>query len=78
MLTREQVRMARAALGWTAQDLADKTGLAVNTVRRIENGADAMGDTLGKIEAAIKDAGMLLIEAGDYQGQGGAGLRFKS
>lgn len=31
-----QVRMARALLRWSVQDLAEKSGVGVSTVRRIE------------------------------------------
>ncbi len=77
MITKEQVRAARALLNWTAQDLADNSGAAVNTIRRFENGADAMGGTLAKIEAALTAAGVAFIPAGAYQGEGGPGVRLK-
>lgn len=35
-LSHEQVRAARAWLGWTAQELADKAGVSFSTVRRVE------------------------------------------
>ena len=49
MVAREQVRMARAALGWGVRDLAKKAGVAANTVSRFENGAGMMVDTLKQI-----------------------------
>ncbi len=75
MITREQVKMARAALGWGVRELAEKAGTTANTVSRFENGADAMGGTLGKIEAALTAAGIEFIPAGSYQGNGGPGVR---
>lgn len=69
--------MARAALGWGVRDLAEKAGTTANTVSRFENGADAMGGTLSKIEAALEAAGVEFIPAGDYQGRGGPGVRLK-
>ena len=77
MITREQVKMARAALGWGVRELAEKAGTTANTVSRFENGADAMGGTLAKIEAALEAAGAVFIPAGDYQGGGGPGVRLK-
>ena len=62
MLTREQVRMARAARGWSAQELAAKCGVAVNTVRRFENGADALGKTLTKMQRTLESAGVVFVE----------------
>ena len=55
MVTREQVRMARAALGWSVRELAAKAGLTANTVSRYENGADALGETLAKIRRALEE-----------------------
>ena len=75
MISREQVKMARAALGWGVRELAEKAGTTANTISRFENGADAMGGTLAKIEAALTLAGVVFIPAGQYQGEGGAGVR---
>jgi len=57
MLTREQVKMARAALGWGVRELAAKAGVTANTISRYENGADALGDTLTKIQRALEKGG---------------------
>ncbi len=73
MIGREQVRMARAALRWSVRDLAAKTGVTANTVNRYENGADAFGSTLLKIETAFKDAGIIFID----ENGGGPGVRLK-
>ena len=37
MLTVEQLKMARAALGWSIQLLADKSLVSVRTIKRIES-----------------------------------------
>ncbi len=62
MITRIQVKMARAALGWGVRDLASRAGLAANTVSRYENGTDAYGETLAKIQRALVDAGIIFID----------------
>jgi transcriptional regulator with XRE-family HTH domain len=68
-----QCRMARAALGWTAQELAQKAGVGVNTVSRFENrDADASADSLARMTAAFQAAGIRLI--GEDEG-GGPGVR---
>ena len=36
MISTAQVRAARVMLRWTAQDLADKSGVGVATIRRME------------------------------------------
>lgn len=65
--------MARAALGWGVRELAEKAGITANTVSRYENGADALGETLGRMEAALRDAGIEFIP----ENGGGAGVRFR-
>jgi transcriptional regulator with XRE-family HTH domain len=74
MITKEQVKMARAALGWGVRELAEKTGVTANTISRFENGADAMGGTLAKIERVLIEAGLELIP----ENGGGVGVRFRS
>ena len=36
MITGLQIRMARAALRWSAHDLADRTALSISTIKRAE------------------------------------------
>jgi transcriptional regulator with XRE-family HTH domain len=69
MITREQLRMARAALNWTVRDLAAKAGVAANTVSRFENGTDAYGDTLLKLRRALEAGGVIFIDE-DEEGPG--------
>jgi transcriptional regulator with XRE-family HTH domain len=64
--------MARAALDWTAQELADKAGVAVNTIRRIEGGSETMVGTLTKIQSVLEAAGIVFIA----ENGGGLGVRF--
>ena len=73
MVTREQVKMARAALGWGVRDLAAKAGIAGNTVSRFENGSDALGETLRKIRRVFEEAGITFID----ETGGGSGVRLK-
>jgi len=73
MINRIQVKMARAALGWGVRELAAQAGIAANTVSRFENGADALGDTLLKIQRTLERAGIEFID----ENGGGPGVRFK-
>lgn len=73
MITREQLKMARAALGWSVRDVAMKAGVAANTVSRYENGSDAYGDTLAKLRRALEAAGIVFL---DDDGRG-PGVRLK-
>ena len=74
MLAREQVRMARAGLGWRVRDLATKAGVTANTVSRYENGADALGGTLEKMQRALEEGGVIFID----ENGGGAGVRLRA
>ncbi len=65
--------MARAALGWSVRELASKAGLAANTVSRYENGTDAYGETLTKIQRAFEQAGIIFID----EDQLGPGVRLR-
>jgi transcriptional regulator with XRE-family HTH domain len=73
MLNRIQVKMARAALGWSVRELAAKAEIAANTVSRYENGADAYGDTLLKMQRVFEDAGIEFIN----ENGGGPGVRLR-
>lgn len=73
VITREQLKMARAALGWSVRDVAMKAGVAANTVSRYENGSDAYGDTLAKLRRALEHGGAVFL---DDNGDG-PGVRFK-
>jgi transcriptional regulator with XRE-family HTH domain len=73
MITREQLKMARAALGWGVRDLAKKAGVAATTISRYENGADAYGETLTRLRRALESGGVIFIDGnGD-----GPGVRLK-
>lgn len=61
MLTRDQVKMARAALDWGIRDLAKHAGITARTVTRFENGGNATLDTLTKIKHAFDEAGITYV-----------------
>lgn len=68
MIRPEQLRMARAGLGWTLNDLAERAGVNPNTISRYEVGRDVLSGTLLKIEIALHDAGVTFVD--DKQGLG--------
>jgi transcriptional regulator with XRE-family HTH domain len=74
MISREQVRMARAALGWGVREVAARAGVSGNTVSRYENGADALGGTLLKIQRVLEQGGIIFID----ENGGGPGVRLKN
>ena len=49
--------MARAGIGWRAQDLASAAGVGYATVARFEAGAAIAPDSLVKLVQALTDAG---------------------
>ena len=53
--------MARAAIGWSTQELAAKAGVGVNTVNRFEAGQDARMSSVEKIRAALEAAGVIFV-----------------
>ena len=77
MLRSEQMRAARALLGWKQADLAKKARVGLATVQRLERGSGplmAHVTTALKIEGALGKAGIVFIEP---NGDGGVGLRLK-
>jgi transcriptional regulator with XRE-family HTH domain len=70
MITRSQVRMARAALGWGVRDLARRAGVAANTVSRFENGMGTNLTTLKQIQTALEEAGIIFIPGDTAAGPG--------
>lgn len=70
MINAEQIRAARALLGWPTTELAKRTGLTVNGINKIERGhVVAQRDTLEKIQAVIENAGVEFLP--------GSGVRWK-
>ena len=66
MLSGAQCRMARALLGWTVQELADKAEVGTTTVKRIEL-TDSISEgaqvgTLKAIAKAFTDTGKVRFE----------------
>lgn len=46
----------RVSLGWSAAELARRTGLSTRTISRIENGEPAYAHTIGAIARALSEA----------------------
>ena len=73
MITSDQMKMARAALGWGVRELAKMSDVAANTISKIENGSDARVSTVERIQAALETAGIEFIS----ENGGGVGVRYK-
>ena len=62
MINGIQVKMARAALGWKASDLAHKAGVTGNTIFRLEAGKGVQASTLAAIQRALEEGGVRFVE----------------
>lgn len=75
MITPRQIRAARALLGWSQQELADKAIVSLNALARLESGkVDPRASTLEAIEMALSKAGIEFLPTGVK----GEGVRFIS
>ena len=75
MLFAEQIRAARALLGWRQEDLAKAAGVGPATIYRLEKGSGpvmAYVSTLMRIQSAFERAGVRFI---DNDPGGGVGVR---
>ena len=64
MVSPRQIRAARALLGWSQQELADKAIVSLNALIRLENGkADSRMSTVQAIEGALSKAGIEFLPA---------------
>ncbi len=53
--------MARAALGWSTQDLAREAGVGVNTINRFETGQHARVSSVDKMRTTLEAAGVIFV-----------------
>jgi predicted transcriptional regulator len=75
MITPRQIRAARALLGWSQQQLADKAIVSLNAVARLEKRAvDSRISTVQAVQKALVKAGVEFLAAD----QKGEGVRLKS
>jgi transcriptional regulator with XRE-family HTH domain len=69
MISGRQIQAARALLGWSQQDLADKAIVSRNAVNRIENArVDAKTSTIEAMLRALGKAGIQFISESGYEG----------
>ena len=79
MITGAQIRAARALLGWSAAQLAERSGISYSAIQRAENidGISSMRATnLFALQRALEDGGVIFLGAGDNR-SGGDGVRLK-
>ena len=81
MITAPQMRAARALLGMDQRTLAQRAGLSVPTIQRMEASTEQVRgtvDSLVKVVAALDAAGVELIGEGAASQADGRGVRLKA
>ena len=76
MLTSDQVRAARALIRWSAQNLADESGVSWKTIQRMEAADGVPSATVKNLKAiqdTLENAGVIFIDADDE----GPGVRLR-
>jgi transcriptional regulator with XRE-family HTH domain len=80
MITAAQLRAARALLGIDQRDLAQRCGLSLPTIQRMEASDGVIRgnvDSLMKLVEALAASGIELIGDGATSSGGGRGVRLK-
>lgn len=80
MITAAQMRAARALLAMDQRHLAERSGLSVPTIQRMEASEGVIRgnvDSLVKLVAGLEAAGIDLIGEGAVSAGGGRGVRLK-
>jgi predicted transcriptional regulator len=81
MITAAQMRAARALIGMDQKTLAERAGVSLPTVQRMEASEGVVRglvDTLVKVIQALEEAGVVLIGDNQPSDGGGRGVRLKS
>ena len=75
MLTIEQLRAARGLLGWSQSKLAQRAGLSLPTIKRLETGVGprVSDEVRATVQQALESAGVDFIE----ENGGGPGVRLR-
>lgn len=67
--------MARAALRWSIDDLADRAKVGRATIARFETGTAARADTVASLRRTLEEAGVMLLAKDEASLTGGLGVR---
>lgn len=77
----EQIRAARALLGWTAADLAKASGVSYPTIQRMDAAKGQVSgrhDTVEAIRRALEAQGVQFLEGGQVAAGPGVALGAKA
>ena len=74
-ITIEQIRAARALLGWSGTELAERAGLSLPTVKRVEINSDLRVSSKARrrLRVALEEGGVEFID----ENGGGPGVRLR-
>ena len=81
LITAAQMRAARALLGMDQRELAERSGLSLPTIQRMEASDGVIRgnvDSLVKLISGLETAGVELIGEGAASPVGGRGVRLKA
>jgi transcriptional regulator with XRE-family HTH domain len=73
MISGKQIRMARAAVGWTVADLAREAGMSPSAIQRAEaaDGVPRMKATnLFRVQRTLESQGVIFIDGDARAGEG--------
>jgi transcriptional regulator with XRE-family HTH domain len=75
MISAKQIKAARVFLGWEQRDLAEKSGLSLPTIQRMEKLGVERSSVANaqKVQGALESAGVQFID----QNGGGPGVRLR-
>ena len=78
IITAEQLRGARSMLRWDQKDLAEKAGVSLPTLKRLEGGSGPLKATyenVARLVATLEAAGVVFVSEGEASENGGQGIR---
>lgn len=81
MVTGKQILAARALLGLSEDELADRAGVSISALQSIESSSEDGGDQkdqLQSIRTALESAGVTFIDERATSSAGGVGIRFSA
>ena len=76
MISVAQIRAARGLLAWNQSKLAEASGLALSTIKRMETSDGILRGTaenVWKVQKALQDAGVIFID----ENEEGPGVRLR-
>ena len=76
MLDSEQLKAARGLLRWKQEHLANRSGIGIATIKRmeaLEGPVRGNAQSVWKVQRALEDAGIVFID----ENGGGAGVRLR-